>query len=248
MKIDKWIKAIILYISLYLILNLLFLFFAQYLTNFLSFIWNSIPSSIIFLLLFILQEIVLLFLLWISFYYMRDKKFKNFWKYSIDYFKSKLHWKWWKFFFKYSLFPFFFYIFFVWFLFSILNKLNINIPWFFWEQKVANFLGWIPLSWFWDYFILFIIVAVIGPLIEEIIYRGFITNKLINRIGATWWIIISSLIFSFIHFEWQVFGNLFILSLILSYIYHRTWSICYSFWFHFLINFLWIIGIMLGIT
>ena len=95
------------------------------------------------------------------------------------------------------------------------------------------------------YFI-FTVVTIVWPLAEEIIYRWFITENLLKVFKPWIAILISSFIFAFVHFEWNVFGNLFLLSLWLNWIYYKTRSLSYSFVAHLLVNFIAFIVLILA--
>jgi membrane protease YdiL (CAAX protease family) len=196
-----------------------------------------------FMFLFSIQEIYLLWLLYVWFVFINGS-FK--WTYDKikEYFMDLLAWKWfWKFVF-YSFWMFLIYVMFSWLLYWLLDYFNLHIPWFYGKQQVAGLLQWLHLKTSLDYFLIYLWVVVFWPLVEEIIYRWFIANILINRFWWFVWIVISSFIFAFVHMEWEVMWNLFILSLILSFIFYRTRSLIYTYWFHIVVNgmgFLWLL-------
>ncbi len=233
--------SVILFLILYLFLNILiitvFTFFPGIIENF----WNyfeNISFIIVFSLLFILQQIIVLFLLFLSFKYwkkLKTKELKNFIK---DYYKEQIKWYWfWNFLF-YTFWMYIIYIIISWTLLLIINYLNVEIPWLFWEQDVAQVIWQVPTHFWYEYLIIFIMVAIIAPLVEEIIYRWFITKILLDNYRPIIWIFISAVIFATIHFEWAVILNLLILALILWYIYYKTKSLIQVFGFHALVNWL----------
>lgn len=82
-----------------------------------------------------------------------------------------------------------------------------------------------------------VIIAIgIAPFVEEIFFRGFMLQTLVKKIGVTWGIILTTLIFAAIHFEFQSMMPLLILSLILSVLYVRTESIWPGIIFHMFNN------------
>ncbi len=73
------------------------------------------------------------------------------------------------------------------------------------------------------WFIVLLVVVVIGaPLVEELVYRGFIQGGLQTRIGSTWALIITSAWFTVIHLEPIEFPGLFAIALVLGLCYRRT--------------------------
>ena len=74
-------------------------------------------------------------------------------------------------------------------------------------------------AWF---IVLFIVVVIGAPLVEELVYRGFIQGGLQNRIGSTWALIIASAWFTIVHLEPIEFPGLFAIALVLGLCYRRT--------------------------
>lgn len=197
---------------------------------------EKIPKIQAFFFLFLIQEIILLFFMIISLKISLGKSTK-----ILPYFYSKFNWLWWKKLFKYVFWSFFIYIFIISVLYSILSTLNINLPWFFGEQSISSILEKLNQPWIINTLLIIFTVAILWPIVEEIIYRWYITDILIKKIWKIWGILISSFLFAFVHMEFSVLWNLFILALILSYIYYKTESLRYSFAFHLLINWLWVL-------
>lgn len=242
------IKSIIYFLLLFfwiqLIIWLLIDLFPAWL-NFIDNIFNDSPLYIKFLFSFSIQEIFLFILLYLSLkYYFSDD-----YSFSIDeifsFYKWKFNWygRWNVF--KYVIWWFFVYIIISWILHNILELYSTQMPWLFWEQKVATVLSNLQWNGFFDNFVLYMWVAVIWPFVEELIFRWFISDFLFKKYSKISAILISSFIFSFIHLERAVFFNLFILAIILTYIYYKTNSLIYTFLFHFIINGLGVIWIML---
>jgi len=67
--------------------------------------------------------------------------------------------------------------------------------------------------------------ALVAPLVEEIIFRGFIFAGLRGRFGWKRSAIISAALFSLIHFQPTAILPIFILGLIFAYLYHLSGSI-----------------------
>jgi len=74
-------------------------------------------------------------------------------------------------------------------------------------------------AWF---VVLFLIVVVGAPLVEELVYRGFIQGGLQARLGSTWALIITAAWFTIVHLEPIEFPGLFAFALVLGLCYRRT--------------------------
>lgn len=74
--------------------------------------------------------------------------------------------------------------------------------------------------------VVFLLVSIVAPIIEEVLFRGIIQKGLINTgVKPVNAIVIASLIFGFIHFNpWQFFGA-FLLGMVLGYVYYKTESL-----------------------
>jgi len=70
-----------------------------------------------------------------------------------------------------------------------------------------------------------ILVGIVGPIAEEIFFRGYVLPGLINRFGIVGALIISSLIFGFFHVDPGAIVPTFILGLALGWVYLKTGSI-----------------------
>lgn len=84
--------------------------------------------------------------------------------------------------------------------------------------------------------ILAIIAVFIAPILEELLFRGYVLSTLNKYYSSTIAIIISAAIFAGIHIEFQVFIPLFILGILLGYLRNSTGNIYYSITFHMLNN------------
>ena len=74
-------------------------------------------------------------------------------------------------------------------------------------------------AWF---IVLFLIVVVGSPLVEELVYRGFIQGGLQTRLGSTWALIIAAAWFTVVHLEPIEFPGLFAFAIVLGFCYKRT--------------------------
>lgn len=235
---------VLLYVWLYYFFYLLAEYFPQ-LIKYFSGVFGSLSFSLRFFVLFSIQEMILLGMLFLTFF-MISWTLKSLWKNVYQFFKTKFVRKGFKPIFTTVLYSIFIYFLINSFLMILLKGFWITIPWLNWKEDVAVFLSWWHWNSYLDYAILIFSVSILWPLVEEIIYRWFITSVFLDRYWKYLWIILSSFLFTLVHFEWWVFLNLLMLSFMLSYVYYRTQSLYYSFAFHFIINFLWVLGIILS--
>lgn len=61
----------------------------------------------------------------------------------------------------------------------------------------------------------FIVLVVLAPIVEEIIFRGWLYGKLRTRLNMPVAILLTSLLFGIMHFQWNVGVNVFALSVVL---------------------------------
>lgn len=120
-------------------------------------------------------------------------------------------------------------------LISLMIWWDISLPGMYGEQVVVTMLAELPLSTWYHQLVLVLLVVVIWPLVEELIWRAFITESLIHSRGKRG-VVGGAALFAVAHFERGVIGNLFLLSLVLWRIYYQTRSLWYSYAFHVLIN------------
>ncbi len=88
-------------------------------------------------------------------------------------------------------------------------------------------------------------VAVLGPIFEEIFFRGFTYSALRTRFGVTSGIVLSSLIFAVLHMHLAAFVPIFVLSVYLAFLYEKTGSLVPSMTVHVLHNLI-MVGLTLG--
>ena len=97
----------------------------------------------------------------------------------------------------------------------------------------------------WIFFLHSTIALSVSPIMEEILFRGFLYPPLRRRFNVHSALIINSLIFTLWHFSFNVKGLIviFLTGMLLVYIYERTMSLIPSIIAHAIINFSWIIAI-----
>jgi membrane protease YdiL (CAAX protease family) len=88
-------------------------------------------------------------------------------------------------------------------------------------------------AWF---IVLFVVVVVGAPLVEELVYRGFIQGGLQSRIGSTWALIMTAAWFTAVHLEPIEFPGLFVFALVLGFCYRRTQRVGLSMVTHLAFN------------
>lgn len=77
---------------------------------------------------------------------------------------------------------------------------------------------------------LMLVVVSVGPLVEELLFRGVLLSALLRRLGTGWSVAISSLAFALIHlpgldFQWYALPDLLLLALVLAWLRLRSGSI-----------------------
>jgi len=81
-----------------------------------------------------------------------------------------------------------------------------------------------------------VFAAVIGPIMEEIVFRGFMYGAFRKRLGVVWGMVVTSLVFSLLHAHPVGFVPIFILGMLLVYLYEKTGSLIPSFTVHIIHN------------
>lgn len=82
----------------------------------------------------------------------------------------------------------------------------------------------------------FLAVVIIGPLAEEVLFRGVLFGGMRDRIGEGWAIIISSFLFAAAHASWFVLVPFFVFGVLLARITTQTRSVWPAFIAHALFN------------
>lgn len=94
--------------------------------------------------------------------------------------------------------------------------------------------------------ILYFSVAISAPIAEEIFFRGVIYRTFANKTSMRNAIIISSLIFSLLHFDLYYIPQIFIASVVLSIAYNETGNIVTPIIAHIISNSIFIIPLLLN--
>lgn len=77
---------------------------------------------------------------------------------------------------------------------------------------------------------------IIAPIIEEILFRGFLQSALKNSIGGRYAVVVSAFLFAAIHMDVFAFLQIFILGILLGYLYERSQTLAASVIVHILHN------------
>lgn len=152
-----------------------------------------------------------------------------------DYLEERFQRKWFRPFFIRVVGWFVFYILFNAFFFSLLQGYWIEIPWFYGEQDVMTLISGMGMTTWFERMLTALMVVFLGPIVEELVYRGLITDVLMRKWSGRW-VLLWAFLFALIHMEFAVIWNLFILATILWVIYRKTESMRYSLLFHVIIN------------
>jgi membrane protease YdiL (CAAX protease family) len=84
--------------------------------------------------------------------------------------------------------------------------------------------------------LLFIVVAVVAPIVEEIFFRGLILRALQRRMSTGWAIVVSAALFGAAHLEPLQFPALFVFGLVAAILATRTGRLGPGIWAHVAFN------------
>lgn len=77
---------------------------------------------------------------------------------------------------------------------------------------------------------------VVAPIIEEIVFRGFLQPPLKNLLGGRYAILVSASLFAAVHMDIFAFFQIFILGMLLGYLFEKTQTLAASVFVHILHN------------
>lgn len=72
------------------------------------------------------------------------------------------------------------------------------------------------------FFIILIQTLLLAPIVEEVIWRGYVQTALVDRLGGLGGIMLTAALFATIHFNWLHWPILFIMALALGYVRRKT--------------------------
>jgi hypothetical protein len=81
-----------------------------------------------------------------------------------------------------------------------------------------------------------VLVGILGPIAEEIFFRGFVLPGLVKKFGIIWALVISSVVFGLFHIDLGAIVPTFALGLGLGWVYLKTGSIWPAMFAHGLHN------------
>ena len=116
----------------------------------------------------------------------------------------------------------------------ILNATGVSVPGYQDQESYIPLFG----KDLMGYAVGFLLVGVLAPFIEEILFRGFIYRVFIKTWPLWFGSILSAALFALIHVQFQTFIPLFILGLLLNYSYNKTGSLWTSIVLHSMNNIL----------
>lgn len=87
-----------------------------------------------------------------------------------------------------------------------------------------------------DYIFAFVSLVIIAPFAEELLFRGYLFGKLQKYMPVWGAVLVSSLLFAVVHFQWNVAIDVFALAIVLGYLRVITGSIWASVLLHSLKN------------
>ena len=107
-------------------------------------------------------------------------------------------------------------------------------PWFNAEQTQE--LGFSVLSIGFDRIVAFVTLVVVAPIVEEVIFRGWLYGKMRAELGMAVSIFLVSLLFGIVHLQWNVGVNVFAMSIVLCGLREVTGTIYAGILLHMLKN------------
>lgn len=104
------------------------------------------------------------------------------------------------------------------------------------DVSQVQYVGFSRLSRSYEYVLAFTTLIVIAPVAEELLFRGFLYGKLRQRLPIWLAAVVTSLVFGFVHGQWNVGVDVFALSLVLCSLREITGNIWAGMLLHMLKN------------
>lgn len=79
-------------------------------------------------------------------------------------------------------------------------------------------------------------ILIIGPILEELFYRGYLLNELIKKCNTNFSVIISAFCFSFFHFDYTIFIPTFLIGIQLGLLFLYYRNLILNIFFHMFFN------------
>lgn len=115
---------------------------------------------------------------------------------------------------------------------TISMRFNVELPGFAQQESHIPLLGGEALV----AGVTVLIMVLVAPLIEEILFRGFVFKTMSERWPAWIAFVVSATIFAGLHFEFASFMPLFILGMVMNWMFYKTKSIYPGLVFHIINN------------
>lgn len=118
---------------------------------------------------------------------------------------------------------------------SIINAIaRVALPFVDFEQvQDVGFSNLLSQS---EYILAFLSLVVLAPVAEEVLFRGYLFGKLNKHVAAWVSVIITSVLFAVVHFQWNVSIDVFALSIVLCILRIKTGSVWSSIILHMVKN------------
>jgi hypothetical protein len=79
-------------------------------------------------------------------------------------------------------------------------------------------------------------VVILGPILEEIVYRGILLEYLAQKYGNLKALLVTSFLFGLIHLNWHQSINAFFMGLLMGWVYLKTRNLLHTLAFHMIQN------------
>lgn len=118
----------------------------------------------------------------------------------------------------------------------VISLLTSYVPWFDGDQ--AQQIGFETSGPFMDKIYAFLVIVLAAPIVEELIFRGYLQGNL--RAYMPWWLgaVVTSVLFGIAHGQWNVGVDTFLMSMVACYLRERTGSIWAGIGLHMIKNFI----------
>lgn len=113
----------------------------------------------------------------------------------------------------------------VYFVATVLFALIVQAVWKDFPIDEVQQVGFGNLAVIGDYIAAFVALAIIPPIAEELLFRGYLYGKLRQHRGFWVSAVVTSVVFGIVHLQWNVGIDVFILSLVLCYLREKTGTV-----------------------
>lgn len=116
----------------------------------------------------------------------------------------------------------------------VLTSIFSHFP--FYNVNQVQDTGFSGLSHGYEYFLAFFTLVIVAPFAEETLFRGYLLGKLRKYVPVWAAVLITSLLFGIVHFEWNVSVDVFALSIVLCILRIQTGRLAPSIVLHMIKN------------